>query len=161
MKKAIFYISLLLGCFLLTGCNNQEKLQMKHSYIEAIIDSENQIVIEKSTITDVATFINYRIEEVVIQMIAVRAKDGTVRLALNTCQSCSPSPKAYFIQEGDYFVCQNCGTKFYVDEIGISKGGCNPAPVKIHEEDEERIIIEVAEIAKYKEKFKNWEGRTI
>lgn len=68
---------------------------------------------------------------------------------------------AYFVQEGDYFVCQNCKTKFSIDEIGIAKGGCNPAPVSKKIDENGKITISKEYIESYKEKFENWKGKII
>ena len=40
-------------------------------------------------------------------------------MAFNTCQVCNPSPKAYFVQNGKNFICQNCKNSlksYYTDE---------------------------------------------
>lgn len=92
-------------------------------------NEDNNIILDTSNITSTATFVNYDDEGIIIQFILVRGTDNKVRIALNTCQVCNPSPKAYFIQEGEYLVCQNCGTKFHINKIGIEKGGGNPTLV--------------------------------
>lgn len=66
----------------------------------------------------------------------------------------------YFIQEGDYLVCQTCGNKFHIDEVGDSSGGCNPTPVEEKEEKDGKIIIPKEYVSSFKEKFENWEGKT-
>ncbi len=154
MKKFIIMIMMLLSIFTITGCGTT-----KNEYKDATLDDDGNIVINEDDITSNATFVNYTTGGVTIQLIVVRASDGTVRVAFNTCQSCNPSPMAYFVQEGDYFVCQNCGTKFSIDEIGIAKGGCNPAPVSEKIEEEGKITISKQYVESYKEKFENWEGK--
>ena len=64
-----------------------------------------------------------------VELFAVRASDGTVRTALNTCQVCYSSGRGYYVQENDVFVCQNCGNRFGLDQIEKVKGGCNPIPI--------------------------------
>ena len=38
---------------------------------------------------------HYKIDGTTVQVLALRDAVGTVHAAFNTCQSCSPSPKAY------------------------------------------------------------------
>jgi hypothetical protein len=44
------------------------------------------IVIKKKDITSTATFIPYKVNGFDMEIIAVKASDGTIRTALNTCQ---------------------------------------------------------------------------
>jgi hypothetical protein len=87
------------------------------------------IVIHKKDITAKATFIPYKANGLAMEIIAVRATDGTVRTALNTCQVCYRSGRGYYKQVGNVFVCQNCGNAFQVDQVEKIKGGCNPIPI--------------------------------
>lgn len=87
------------------------------------------IVIDKKKITNEATFIPYNANGTKMEIIAVKASDGTIRTALNTCQVCYRSGRGYYKQEGNVFVCQNCGNRFSVDQIEKIKGGCNPVPI--------------------------------
>jgi uncharacterized membrane protein len=96
----------------------------------------NDIVIKKSEITDLATFIPYQAGNVKMEVIAVKAPDGTVRTAFNTCQVCFDSGRGYYVQEGDELVCQNCGNRFNISKIEKQKNGCNPVPIL--EEDKKR-----------------------
>lgn len=152
MKKFINIVVCFVLIIFLVGCESKEKI------VKAKLNKEGNIVIEKKDIKEKATFISYEVDGVTIGFIVVRGTDGKVRVAFNTCQSCSPSPNAYFLQEGEYFQCQNCGNKFHVDEIGVSKGGCNPAPVEEMTEDDDTIIISSEYAKTYKEKFENWNG---
>ena len=87
------------------------------------------INITKSQISSQASFIPYTLNGVNMEIIAVKASDGTIRTALNTCQVCYDSGRGYYIQEGSYLVCQNCGNRFHIDQVEKIKGGCNPVPV--------------------------------
>jgi hypothetical protein len=87
------------------------------------------ISIKKKDITAVASFIPYELNGLKMEIIAVRASDGTIRTALNTCQVCYRSGRGYYKQEGGVFVCQNCGNRFRVDQVEKIKGGCNPVPI--------------------------------
>ena len=60
-----------------------------------------------------------------------------------------------------FFVCQNCGNRFTVDDIETKSGGCNPWP--IFEEDknvtDETVEISYDFLAKSEEIFQNWKGQ--
>jgi uncharacterized membrane protein len=91
---------------------------------------------------------------------AVKASDGTIRTAFNTCQVCYSSGRGYYVQKGSVIVCQNCGNKFTADNIQVSKGGCNPVP--IFKEDkvvtDTTITISKKYIDESKTIFKNWKN---
>ena len=144
----------------LTGCEKTSKEEevSNNNFITVEATEDGKIIIDTKTITSVATFINYKVDGIVIQFVAVKGTDGKVRIAFNTCQACNPSPNAYFKQVGEYLQCQNCGNKFHIDKIGEEKGGCNPAPVEEKEEKDDQIIIDKNYADSYKEKFENWNG---
>ncbi len=111
-------------------------------------DSQNStavadIVIPKSQITDKVTFYPVKAGKTNMEVLAVKASDGTIRTAFNTCQVCNGSPRAYYKQEGDVIVCQNCGNRFSMDMIEQQRGGCNPIPIyrENKKEDAENITI--------------------
>lgn len=87
------------------------------------------IVITKNQITDKATFISYKSGSTDMEIFAVKAPDGTIRTALNTCQVCFDSGRGYYVQEGSEMVCQNCGNRFLISQIEKEKNGCNPVPI--------------------------------
>ena len=64
-----------------------------------------------------------------MEVLAVKASDGTIRTAFNTCQVCYSSGRGYYVQDGDVLICQNCGNAFQMDQVEITKGGCNPIPI--------------------------------
>lgn len=165
MKKFI-YIFLIMFIFIITGCDKKttessNETVVDNEYISAILDSDGNVLINSDQITDVATFYNYEFEGVTIQLIAVRASDGTVRVVFNTCQACNPDKNAYFIQEGDYIVCQTCGTRIKIDSIGFKGVGCSPfyIPDEYKNIDGSNIIISKEYIQSFKERFENWEGK--
>jgi uncharacterized membrane protein len=93
-----------------------------------------------------------------MEIIAVRAPDGTIRTALNTCQICYDSGRGYYVQEGNVFVCQNCGNRFRLDQIEIIQGGCNPVPIgrRLKIETDETITIPAAILAQGAFLFARW-----
>lgn len=162
MKKVLILLVLFISIFSFSGCSNKgdNKEESENKFIKVEANDEGKIIINTKNITSDATFINYEIDDVIIQFVVVRGTDGVVRIAFNTCQACNPSPNAYFIQKGEYLVCQNCENMFHIDKIGEEKGGCNPAPVEEKEEINNQIILDKNYIDTYKSKFKNWNGPT-
>jgi uncharacterized membrane protein len=163
MKKLLNIFLLIIILFSVTACSNtssNESSSVKNKIITVTADKYDKVKIDTTNITSTATFVNYDVDGVTVQFVVVKGTDGEVRIAYNTCASCSPSPNAYFKQVGEYVQCQNCGNKFHIDEIGESKGGCNPAPVEDMEQTSKEIIIDKSSIEAYKDKFENWNGPT-
>ena len=61
-----------------------------------------------------------------IEFLARLDKTGAPRIALGTCQSCNGSPQAYYIQQNNLLICNNCGQTFSLDVIDTPGGGCRP-----------------------------------
>lgn len=116
------------------------------------------IVINKKDVTTTAKFIPYTADGVKMEVFAVKASDGSIRTAFNTCQVCYDSGRGYYIQKGDVFVCQNCGNQFRTIDIEKIKGGCNPVPITndIKTEDETSIKISSNILAEAKDLFSEW-----
>lgn len=163
MKKISYLILILILVLTVNGCSiktKETKKQVENKYITVKANEDNNIILDTSKITSTATFVNYDDDGIIIQFILVRGTDNKVRIVLNTCQVCNHSPKVYFIQEGEYLVCQNCGTKFHINKIGIEKGGCNPTPVEEKQEEDNKIIINKDYVDTFKSKFKNLKEKT-
>ena len=127
--------------------------------VKAVTNNDGNIVIKKNKITTKVTYIDYVYEDIHIGLIAVRTSDNRVIVVVNTCTSCNPSPRAYFIQVGDYLECQNCGNKFKIDELDkVSSDGCNPMQIEKVEENDKEIIISKEFLNSLKDKFSKWLG---
>ena len=120
----------------------------------------SNIVIRTADIGTDASYFDYDADEVTVQVFALRASDGTIRLALNTCQICNGSPYAYFEQEGDWFICQNCGNRFASTEIGIASGGCRPVPITAdtYTEQDGTITIPASFLEEKAPLVQNWKN---
>lgn len=112
----------------------------------------------KADITEKASFYPYKEAGTYMEVIAVKATDGSIRTALNTCQVCYDSGKGYYEQKGDTLVCQNCGNVFGIDDIEVVKGGCNPVPIlkENKTEDADSITISGDFLAQNKGYFERW-----
>lgn len=124
--------------------------------------ANEDIVINKSEITETAKFYPVKIAGKNMEILAVKAGDGTIRTAFNTCQVCNGSPRAYYKQEGDILVCQNCGNKFSMDMIEQQRGGCNPIPIYAEDKTDDGTSITISKefISANKELFTdNWKTK--
>ncbi len=134
--------------------SNNEDTNKVTSNIVAGID------INKADISATAKFYPYESDGIKMEILALKAKDGTIRTALNTCQVCYASGKGYYVQEGDELVCQNCGNRFASNMVGKTKGGCNPVPIsdtgKV--DDGTKITIDKNYLDKNKAYFSNWKA---
>ena len=93
------------------------------------ISAGEHLAIPVSEISSTASFFPVEVDGTEMEVLAVRASDGTIRTAFNTCQSCYTSGKGYYVQQGNDLVCQNCGYHFAPDQVEIQAGGCNPWPI--------------------------------
>lgn len=121
-------------------------------------DQAEDLVIPKSEISETVTFYPYKAGKTRIEVLAVKASDGTIRTAFNTCQVCFDSGRGYYKQEGNELVCQNCGNRFPLDQVEKVRGGCNPVPIlkENKTEDEMTIVISKDFLEQYKTIFDNW-----
>lgn len=118
----------------------------------------SDLVIPIADITETAKFYPVEIDGVKLEVLAVKAPDGSIRTAFNTCQVCYDSGKGYYKQEGDMLVCQNCGNRFTMDKVEVESGGCNPVPIFADNKtvDDINITISGDFLTKAKDIFANW-----
>lgn len=121
---------------------------------------DGDLIIPVSDITETAKFYPVEVDGTKLEVLAVKAPDGTIRTAFNTCQVCYSSGRGYYVQEDDDLVCQNCGNRFSMDEVEITKGGCNPVPISSSEktEDSTNITISIDYLKQAKSIFANWKS---
>jgi len=135
-----------------------EDIASSDTSVPAILNENGDVVIQIADITETATFYSYDSNGTAMGLFAVRASDGTVRTALDTCQVCNGSRYAYFIQQGDTFQCQNCGNIYSQDMIEQERGGCNPVPIMADEKTvtDTEIIIPAQLFEDNAVRFENW-----
>ncbi len=116
------------------------------------------IVIPIADVTEEAKFYPAEIDGTKIEVIVVKAPDGTIRTAFNTCQVCYGSGYGYYEQDGDVLVCQNCGNRFPMDKVEVESGGCNPVPIFDENKtvDETNITIPLDFLKEATFIFANW-----
>ncbi len=122
------------------------------------VSVNGDLFIKKSDVTETVRFYPYKAGSVRMEVLAVKAGDGTIRTAFNTCQVCFNSGKGYYKQQGDTLVCQNCGNVFKTDQVEKIKGGCNPVPVLEENKTDDGTNITISKdfLIENKELFGNW-----
>jgi len=120
--------------------------------------ASGDLKILKSEITEIAKFYPYKSGRTNMEVLAVKASDGSIRTAFNTCQICYDSGRGYYEQQGNELICQNCGNRFKLDQLEVIKGGCNPVPIMKENktEDDTYIIISQTFMEENKGLFRNW-----
>jgi nitrite reductase/ring-hydroxylating ferredoxin subunit len=118
---------LLLGIvsLIISGCNHNQN----SGEIQNIVTGYN-ISISEHQITESVMFVPIVIDDVPMEIMFVRASDGAIRVALNTCENCHATCNGYYVQEGDVVICQQCNMSFDIDYIGLQSGGCQPIPIE-------------------------------
>ncbi len=89
-------------------------------------------------ITETPSFHPVTVGKTEMEVIAVKAPDGTIRTAFNTCQVCYSSGRGYYEFSGGQLVCQNCGNRFSTSQVEVVSGGCNPWPIF----DKDKVVSE-------------------
>ncbi len=155
---AVLVISIAAFTFFNSG-NKKDDLEEQAKPTAISATNENgDLVITKADITETASFYSYDKLDTYMEVLAVKASDGTIRTAFNTCQVCYASGRGYYIQEGNVLVCQNCGNRFKMDEVEVAKGGCNPVPIfkDWKTEDDSTITITKDLFVEAEGIFANW-----
>jgi uncharacterized membrane protein len=124
MKKkfAIFTAAFLLVGVMLSAQSAEQNIRKP-------VIADRDLVIQTAEITENALFFPVDIDGVRMEVLAVKAPDGTIRTAFNTCQVCYASGRGYFVQTGTLLVCQNCGNRYRMSQVERQAGGCNPVPI--------------------------------
>lgn len=143
-----------------TNGNNSDKQQSVDKTLGAsvVIAQGDALVIPVSEITDEASFYPITVDGEDMEVLAVRASDGSVRTAFNTCQSCYTSGAGFYRFEDGELVCNNCGFVFSPDQVEVTSGGCNPWPIFDENKSvtDESISISYDFLSASKEIFANW-----
>jgi len=123
MRIASFAAAFLIAFGAMLSAQNAELNQRKP------VITDRDLVINTAEITENALFFPVDIDGVRMEVLAVKAPDGSIRTAFNTCQVCYASGRGYFVQTGTLLVCQNCGNRYRMSQVERRAGGCNPVPI--------------------------------
>lgn len=146
MKRFMLILAALL---LLSGCGRQET---------AADPVDTDLVIPVSELSETIRIYPVTVDGLQMEVLAAKDSDGTVRTAFNTCQVCNGSRKAYFAEEGDHVVCQNCGNSFGREDVGVLSGGCNPYPIfaEDRQDSEDSVRISYDYLSSASGLFERW-----
>ena len=128
-------LAILTLCIPLAGCGSSP---------DTVISEGESLVIDTADVTEDASFYTVEVDGTEMEVLAIRTADGEIRTAFNTCQVCYSSGQGYYVQEGDYLVCQNCGNRYSAEEVEIETGGCNPWPIT---DDDKTVTDDTIEIS--------------
>jgi uncharacterized membrane protein len=130
---------------------------------EATVLPDGGLRIPKAEVTSTARFYPYALDGVAMEVLAIRAPDGTVRTAFNTCQVCYASGRGWFVQQGDELVCQNCHNRFKASQVELVRGGCNPLPIttELKTENADTVTIGKQAFVQAKPFFLRWKKKSL
>ena len=135
MKRFLLMIPMAL--LLLTACGSKQTTA-------AAIPEDGALEITISELSEKIKIYSFTVDGLNMEVLAAKDADGTVRTAFNTCQVCNGSRKAYFKEEGDHVVCQNCGNSFGKEDVGVLSGGCNPYPIFAEDREDTGDTVEIS-----------------
>lgn len=135
-----------------------EKEVLAAKEVLATLNEDGDVVIQVADISETASFYSYDANGTTVGLLAVKASDGTIRTAFDTCEECSGNQRAYFEQQGTQLQCKNCGNVYDIDKVGTERGGCSPISIMADEktETETEIIIPAELIEENAVRFENW-----
>ena len=139
-KASILFLSLLAGTMtaMISGCSNNAANSAQNTTTpaaESVTESVASVkkggflTIPIADLSQKASFYKADLDGTDVEIVALKDSKGNLRTAFNACQVCYSSGKGYYVQDGDYLVCQNCGNSFTIDQVGVASGGCNPWPI--------------------------------
>jgi uncharacterized membrane protein len=153
-------LSLLLGLLLVACGGGSGASGSSQGASTAQIPEGEDIVIQIADLSETARFYPTSVDGVPLEVLALKAPDGSIRTAFNTCQVCYDSGRGYYVQEGDALVCQNCGNRFSAAQVEVESGGCNPVPIFSEYKivDDSTITIPAELLQQAKVIFENWKN---
>ncbi len=144
MRAYLLIVVLLVG--LLVGCSTEVQSDVIKSDVTAsAILEEDYVKIPRSEVSSELKKYTYEVNGVSVRYFVVKDESGAVRTALDACDVCGA--KGY-TQDGTDVVCNNCGLRFSIADIGISnsRGGCWPSRLENIEQDN-YVYISKSELA--------------
>lgn len=160
--KLLIIVAVLIGAVAVFAAFNNGKSkpadEISQGRNAAPVVRGGDLIINAGDVSDTAKFYPYQAGDIYMEVMAVKASDGSVRTAFNTCQVCYDSGQGYYRQAGNEMICQNCGNVFSVDDIEKVKGGCNPVPIMSGNKkiDGDNIAISEQFLNENKEFFADW-----
>ncbi|MBR9679993.1 MAG: DUF2318 domain-containing protein [Candidatus Altiarchaeota archaeon] len=145
MKKYAITIGVLLGLVALYSLNSPasaDPAELEQDFMKIPISEISNNIKKNSFDTN----------GIEVRFFVVRAPDGEIRTAFDACDVCG-GHRGYS-QQGDMVVCNNCGLKFSINDLGTKNrgGGCWPSFLK-HKIEGDYILIDKNELAQSTARF--------
>ncbi|NNJ32737.1 Fe-S-containing protein [Lacrimispora defluvii] len=155
---AAMSLLVLTACSSNAGTKTQETAALKSENNSKSAQADTDLVIPVSDISEKVSYYPVEADGTKMEVLAVKAPDGTIRTAFNTCQVCYDSGRGYYKQDGNELVCQNCGNRFPMSRVEVEAGGCNPWPIFDQNKTvtDESITISSDFLKESKQIFANW-----
>ncbi|MCL2840155.1 MAG: DUF2318 domain-containing protein [Defluviitaleaceae bacterium] len=123
MKKILLVSALLaIALFIMSGCGSSADEP-------PVVTAGGHLEIPTSEISETAAFFPVIVDDILMEVIAVQGSGDAIHVAFNTCENCHASGRGYYVQQGNVLICQQCNMQFYIDEIGLTSGGCQPISI--------------------------------
>lgn len=173
MKKVLLIALSLLCVASLSACKTEASPTKTSTSSSAHAGAQNQasqtaalqdiaagqsLTIPVAELSDQARFYPVTVDGTQMEVLALRAPDGSIRTAFNTCEVCFDSGRGYYVQEGSELVCQNCQNRFNISSVEVESSGCNPYPIfdKDITQDEQSIQISYEFLNASSQVFAHW-----
>ncbi|MDR1410377.1 MAG: DUF2318 domain-containing protein [Oscillospiraceae bacterium] len=159
LKQLFIAIALTLALAVaLTACSSGAGGTENNTTPAQEIKQGESLVIPVGEISGTAKFYPIIVAGTKMEVLAVKAPDGTIRTAFNTCEVCYDSGRGYYKQQGDVLICQNCGNRFKTSQVEVAANGCNPYPIFAANKTvtNETITISYQFLSESTKVFANW-----
>jgi len=162
--SAVILLLLILSIF--SGCKKEN----------TVTSDDGSLLIPLSGVSEIVSFFSAVVDEVYMEVLAVKAADGAIRIAFNTCERCYSSGNGSFLQEEDELICLQCNMRSSIDSVGIMPEDANAAdesrkyssgcrPILISDEgitmDEKYIRISIETLSENTQWFENWKREDV
>jgi uncharacterized membrane protein len=87
-----------------------------------------------------AHFYTFMANGLPVEFFVVHTPDNVIRSAFDACDICYHAKLGYRWDGAVMMVCNNCGNRFATEQIGIARGGCNPAPLAARIDGDHLVI---------------------
>ncbi|MDR3163222.1 MAG: DUF2318 domain-containing protein [Helicobacteraceae bacterium] len=120
----------------------------------------DDLVIQIKDVSESGRFYPISVDGMKMEVIAIRASDGTVRTAFNACRVCYSSGRGYYKMDQGVLVCQNCGNRFGAESVETQSGGCSPVPIFGDDKSvtNDTIVISRGYLRRAKTLFDGWKA---
>lgn len=145
-------VAVLVIAISLTACGDGDTISGK-------FNSSNDLVISLDDVAKNIKICSFKVDGTKMEILVAYNSKGELRTAFNTCISCYDSGKGYYKVSGKTATCQNCNTKYTVDEFSTTKnGGCHPVAITASERtiSDDTLTIKASALRSAKSYFTNW-----